>query len=150
MSTAPATASTILRRAVGVVEQGRAGAGLRDLAHGAAEVDVDDVGAGGGDHPRCLGHHRRLGAEDLDRQRVLVRADPEISERALVSMLDAGAGDHLGADQPCPEAASLAAERLDAHSRHRGQDDPRGDLNGPDPPALAQVEHDFHRVLQLY
>ena len=32
-------------RAVGIVEERRAGAGLRHLADGAAEVDVDDVGA---------------------------------------------------------------------------------------------------------
>ena len=44
-ATAPATAVDDPRRMVGVVEERRAGAGLRHLADGAAEVDVDDVGA---------------------------------------------------------------------------------------------------------
>ena len=61
------------RGVVGVVEQRRAGAGLRHLPDRAAEVDVDDVGAGGLDHPRRLGHRAGLGAEDLDRERMLVR-----------------------------------------------------------------------------
>ena len=76
------------RRVVGVVEQRRAGAGLRHLADGAAEVDVDDVRAGGLDHPRRLGHRGRVGAEDLDRERVLVGGDAQVAERALVPVLD--------------------------------------------------------------
>ena len=59
-------------------------------------------------------------------------ADPQIAERPLVAVLDPGAGDHLGADEPGPEAPSLAPERLDAHAGHRRQDDPRGDLDRPD------------------
>ena len=39
-----------------VLEQVRAGARLRHLADGAAEVHVDDVRAGRHDHPRRLGH----------------------------------------------------------------------------------------------
>ena len=141
MSTAPATAATILQARVGVVEERRAGAGLRDLPHGAAEVDVDDVGARGRDHARRLGHHRRIGAEDLDRERVLVRADAQVAERPLVPVLDPCAGDHLRADEPGAEAAALAAKGLDADAGHRGQDEPRGDLDGPDSPALAEVQH---------
>ena len=72
-------------RAVGIVEQRRAGAGLRHLADRAAEVDVDDVGARRLDHARGLRHQRRLGAEDLHRERVLVRRDPQVAERPLVA-----------------------------------------------------------------
>ena len=46
-------------RQVGVGEQGGAGAGLADLAHRAAHVDVDQVGAGIGDDLRGRAHHRR-------------------------------------------------------------------------------------------
>src|SRR5262249_56283223 len=65
----------------------------------AAEVHVDDVGARRLDHPGSLCHRTRVGAEDLDRERVLVGTDPEVPERALVSMLDARHRDHLGADR---------------------------------------------------
>src|SRR5207248_3149308 len=98
------------------------------------EVDVDDVGAGGIDHARGLGHHARLRTEDLDRERMLVPADPEIPESPLVAVLDAGARDHLGAHEPGPEAASLAAEGLHADPRHRREHDPRRDLDGADTP----------------
>ena len=131
----------------GLVEQRRAGAGLRHLADGAAEVDVDEVGAGGLDHSRRIGHRPWLRAEDLDRERVLVGRDPEVAERLLVPVLDPGAADHLRADEPGAEAASLAAKRLHADARHRRQDEPRGDLHVADVPAFAQV--DFHGLLMV-
>ena len=71
-STASTTAASQRAGQVVILERARAGAGLRDLAHRAAEVDVDDVGARGDDHPRRLGHRARVGAEDLHRERVLV------------------------------------------------------------------------------
>ena len=139
-STALATASTIARARVGVVEQRRAGARLRHLPHRAAEVDVDEVGAGRLDHPRRLGHRARLGAEDLDRERMLVGGDAEVAERALVPVLDPGAADHLRADEAGAEAASLAAERLHADAGHRREDEPRRDLDVADPPAFAEID----------
>ena len=105
----------------GLVEQRRARSRLRHLPDGAAEVDVDEVGAGSLDHPRRLGHRARLRAEDLDRERVLVAGDAEVAERSLVPVLDPGAADHLRADETGAEAASLAAERLHADTRHRGE-----------------------------
>ena len=131
----------------GLVEQRRAGAGLRHLADGAAEVDVDEVGAGGLDHSRRIGHRPWLRAEDLDRERVLVGGDPEVAERLLVPVLDPGAADHLRADEPGAETASLAAKRLHADARHRRQDEARGDLHVADVPAFAQV--DFHGLLMV-
>jgi hypothetical protein len=59
-------------RSVRILEQRRTGAGLRHLPDGAPEVDVDDVGAGALDHARRLGHQRRLRAEDLDGEGMLV------------------------------------------------------------------------------
>src|SRR5438874_3519753 len=131
---------------VGVVEQVRAGPGLRHLADGTAEVHVDDVRTGRFDHPGCVGHHRRLGAEDLDRQGVLVGGDPQVAERLLVPVLDPGAGDHLRAHEPGPVAAALPAERLDPDAGHRREHDPARDLDLADPPGFTQIyRHPRHR-----
>ncbi len=87
-----------------VLEQRRPGARLRHLAHRAAEVDVDDVGAGRLDHPRRLAHRAGIGAEDLDRERMLVGGDPEVAERPLVAVLDAGAADTISEQtRPAPK-----------------------------------------------
>jgi hypothetical protein len=122
-----------------IVEQRGARAGLRHLLDRAAEVHVDHVGARSLDHPRCLGHHRRLGAEDLDRQGVLVDPDPEVAERPLVPVLDPGHRHHLGAHEAGPVAAALAAERLHADARHRRQNQAAGDVDAAQGPVLAQV-----------
>jgi len=82
-------------RALGVLEQRRAGARLRHLADGAAEVDVDHVGARVLDHPRGFGHHAGLRAEDLHGERRLVAPDSQVAERALVTVAEARAADHL-------------------------------------------------------
>ena len=140
-----ATAETIAAREIGIVEQRRPGARLRHLAHRAAEVDVDEVGTGGLDHPRRLGHRVGVGAEDLDRERMLVGCDTEVAERLLVAVLDPGAGDHLGADEPGPETPALAAERLHADARHRREDESRRHLDVVDVPALPEV--DLHRPM---
>ena len=123
-----------LLRPARVVEQRRAGARLRHLAHGAAEVDVDDVRAGLDDHLRGLGHQRRLGAEDLNGERMLVSRDPQVAERPLVAVVKAGAADHLRTDEPRAEPAALPAERLHADAGHRGEHDARRHLDRPDPP----------------
>jgi hypothetical protein len=109
-------------------------AGLRHLADGAAEVDVDDVRAGGLDHLRRFRHHVGLRAEDLHGQRPLVGGDPQIAQRALVSVLQARAADHLGADKARAEAPSLAPEGLDADAGHRREHEPRRDLDVANPP----------------
>ena len=125
---------------IGVVEQRGARAGLGDLLDRAAEVHVDDVGAGRLDDPGGLGHGDRVRPEDLDRQRALVRADPQVPEGALVAVLDPGDRDHLGADEAGPEPPSLAAKGLHADPGHRRQDEPAGDLDAPDPPVLPEVD----------
>ena len=82
---------------------------------------------------------RGLGAEDLDRERVLVGRDAQVAERALVAVLDPGRGDHLGADETGSEAPSLPPKRLDRDAGHRCEDDPRGYLDGADRPPLLEV-----------
>ena len=133
--------------AVGLVEQRRAGAGLRDLADGAAEVDVDDVRAGGDDGRRGLGHVCRLGAEDLDGERPLVFRDTQVAERALVAVVDAGAAHHLGADETGAVTPTLPPERLHAHARHRREHEPRGDLYGADAPRVTKIYLHRARIL---
>ncbi len=124
----------------GVIEQRRAGTGLRHLPHRAAEVDVDQICTSRLDHPRRLRHHEGIRAEDLDRERVLVSGDAEIAEGALVAVLDACHGDHLRAHEAGAVAAALAPERLYAHARHRRQHEARRDLDVADAPALAQLD----------
>ena len=84
---------------------------------------------------------RGLGAEELDRERMLVGGDAQVAERALVAVLDAGAADHLRADEARAEAPSLAPERLHADARHRREHEPRRHLDGADPPGFAKVDH---------
>ena len=128
------------RGAAGVLEQRGARTGLRHLADRAAEVDVDDVGARVGDHPGRLGHHGRLGAEDLHGERMLVRRDAQVSECPLVLVVQAGAADHLRADQSGAEAAALAPERLHADAGHRREHETGRNLHRPDPPGGAEID----------
>ena len=126
-------------RARRLLEAVRARAGLRHLADGAAEVDVDDVRARILDHARGLGHHAGLGAEDLNRQRMLVGGDPQVAERALVLVREPGAADHLRADEPGAEAAALPAEGLHAHACHRREHEAGRDLDVTDSPGFVEI-----------
>ena len=119
---------------VGILEQGRAGPGLRHLPDWASEVYVHDVRARRDDHPRGLRHHAGIGSEDLDRQRVLVPADAQIAQSPLVSMLQPGAADHLRAHQPRPVASSLTAKGLHRDTGHGCQNEAGRDLDLTDPP----------------
>ena len=127
---------------VDIVEQRRTRAGLRHLLDRAAEVDVDDVGARRGDHPGRLGHRDGVGAEDLDRERMLVGGDAQVVHRALVAVLDPGHRDHLGADEPGAVATALTTKCLHADARHRREDEAAGDLDLSDEPVCCKI--DFH------
>ncbi len=127
-------------RELRILHQVRARARLRHLLDGTAEVHVDDVRAGGHDHPRCLGHLRGIRAEDLDRERMLVGSDPEIAERLLVLVPDPRSRDHLRAHETGTEAASLAAKRLNRDSCHRRENDPRRHLDPADRPRFSKVK----------
>ena len=122
-----------------VLHQMRTGAGLRHLAHRAAEVHIDDVRACGLDHARRVGHRGGVRAEDLDRERVLVGSDAQVAEGALVAVLDPGGGDHLRADETGAEAASLAPKRLDADAGHRREHDSRRHLDAADRPRVLEA-----------
>ena len=71
---------------------------------------------------------------------MLVGPHPEVAERPLVAMLDPGHRDHLRADEPGAVAASLAAERLDAHSGHGRQDEAGRHLDIAEEPGVAEVD----------
>ena len=140
-STASATAETIRARVVGVVEQRRAGAGLRHLPHRAAEVDVDDVGARGLDHPRRLGHR--------DRGRSRRSGSPAGARRRRRAGSRACARCRAGSPRPRPSpeqtrpgavAAALAPERLDADACHRRQHEAGRDLDVAEEPGFVKID----------
>ena len=124
---------------IGLVEKCRPGSGLCHLLDRAAEVDIDDVRAGFLDHRGGIRHHSRIGAEDLHRQGALVGRDAQIAQSALVSVLQTGARDHLGADEPGAKSPSLAPKRLHADACHRRQNQAAGDLHRPDVPRLVKI-----------
>ena len=123
-------------RAVAVGEQRRAGAGAADLRHRAAHVDVDQVGARGGDGRRRRAHHLGVGAEQLDRDRaavVLARVDPQQLAAGLrVAVVDAEARHHLRDHEAGAEAARLQPHEPVADPGQRREHDAVGQLNGAD------------------
>ena len=81
-----------------------------------------------------------LGAEDLHRERMLVGGDPQVAERALVPVVRGPAQLTISEQtRPGAVAASLAAERLHAHAGHRGEHEPRRDLDVPIRQELAKI-----------
>jgi hypothetical protein len=79
-----------------VREQSGAGAGLADLADGAAHVDVDQIGACLRDHSRRRSHDLRILAEELNRDGVLVGMQAEqLAHGALIAVVEPEARNHL-------------------------------------------------------
>ncbi len=128
-----------------IFQERRACARSRHLAHRAAEVEIDEVGAYCLDHLRGVREGAWFGAEELNCERMLVGGDPEVPECPLVSVLDSGAADHLRADEPGPVAASLAPKRLHADSRHRREHEPRRHLDRADAPRCTKIDHRGNR-----
>ena len=98
---------------VGILEHRGARAGLADLGHRAAHVEVDDV-----DLRDVLGHVGRGGAhdvgvlpEELQRRGAFVGMDAQqLGERLLVAVVDGEARHHLAVGHP-----RAVARRLQAH-----------------------------------
>ena len=128
--------------AVVVVEEGGAGAGPADLAHRAAHVEVDEVGArAGGDRGR-LAHHRGVVAEELHRHRVLVGVDAqELAQRAPVAVHEAEARDHLRDHEPGAVALRLKAHEPVADAGQRREHDAVGEAHAAERPAVRQGAH---------
>ncbi len=112
-------------RRVRLVEQRRARTGLADLAHRAAHVDVDHLGAALGDDRRGGAHRVRVMAEQLDRERMLVGMDAqELAVGAGVAVLEPEARDHLGDGETGPVALRLQAHEPVADARKRREHEP--------------------------
>jgi hypothetical protein len=106
---------------------------LRDLRHGTAHVDVDDVGAHAFDDLRRVGHLDRIPAEDLNRDRPLFLRVLGVFERAIDAAHEALGADHLGHDKPASAAAlHETAEGGIGHARHGGERERLLELNLPD------------------
>ena len=132
-SPSTAAAATATARS-GSRDQLGAGAGLADLLDRAAHVQVDQVGPGLGDDGGRPAHHPGIGAEELDRRRVLVGMDPQqLVQRPLVAVVDRVAGDHLRDREPGTVAARLQAYEPVADPGERRQQHPVGDLDVADP-----------------
>src|SRR6185437_11179159 len=113
--------------------------GLAHLGHGAAHVEVDEVGAGGGD---ALGgglHDVGVRAEQLHRDRVLVGVDAQqLGAGALVAVVHGVAGDHLGDHQARAVTLGLQPHEPVADPGQRGQHHAVGDGNPAEGPAVGE------------
>ena len=113
--------------------------GLADLRHGAAHVDVDQVGAGLRDALGRRGHHVGIGAEQLDRHRVLVRMDAQqLGAGALVAVVDGVARHHLRDRQAGAVALGLEPHEPVADAGQRRQHDPVRDRDATERPRVCQ------------
>ena len=109
---------------LGLAHQAAAGVVLRDLRHGAAHVDVDDVGAHAFDDLRRRGHLRGIAAEDLDRDRPLLLGVLGVLERAIDAAHEPLGRHHLRDDEPAAAVAlDQAAKRRVGHAGHRRDDE---------------------------
>ena len=127
---------------IGIVEEGRSGAGLADLADGAAVVQVDGVGARLGHDVRRDPHHLGVVTEQLHRHRVLVRVHPEeLAMRALVPVLEAEARHHLGHREAGPVALGLKAHEPVADPGERREHHAIGQLDAAQGPGCGERSH---------
>ncbi len=101
---------------------------LHDLLHRTPEVDVDEVRRVDlGDERRRVGHHRRIGAEDLDADGPLGLVEAEVVPGPLVVHDDPGGADELADEHVGAEPPAEPAERRLAHAR-LGREVERGPL----------------------
>ena len=112
---------------VGVLDQRGAGAGLADLRHRAAHVEVDEVGAALGDRGGGRAHDVGVLAEELDRDRparALLGVDAQqLAHRLLVAVVDREARHHLRDREPGAVALGLQAHEPVADPGQRRQHD---------------------------
>ena len=107
----------------------RAAAAPRDLAHRAAEVEVDVVDVALADQPRHgLAHELGVDAVELEAPRLLVRREAREAQRLLVTFDQRARRDHLAHVETGAEAAAQAPERRVRDARHRCEHD--GGIDG--------------------
>ena len=71
---------------------------------------------------------------------MLVARDPQVAERPLVPVLDAGDRDHLGADEGGAVPAALPTKCLHTDAGHRREHEPAGDIDAAERPVLVKVD----------
>ena len=129
-------------RPVGIVEQSRPGSRPADLAHRAAHVDVDEVRAGVRRDRGRLPHDRGIVAEELHRDRVLVRVDAqELAVGAPVAVNEAEARHHLRHHQAGAVALRLKPHEPVADARERREHDTVGEPQAAERPAVGERAH---------
>src|SRR4051794_18827822 len=133
-----ARGSRDLDRRVRVFDQRGARAGLADLRHRTAHVQVDQVGAALGDRRGGGAHDVGVLAEELDRDRAaavaaLVGMDPQhLDARLLVAVVDPEARHHLRHREPGAVALGLEPDEPVADAGERREHDPVRDPDGAD------------------
>jgi hypothetical protein len=126
-------------RSVWIVEERSAGTGLAHLRHRTAHVQVDQVRAGRSDPLGRGGHHLRIVAEQLNRNRVLIRVDPQqLATGALIPVVDREARHHLGDGQSRSVALRLQAHEPVPDPGERREHDAVGDLHAAQLPGIGQ------------
>ena len=106
-----------------VAQHARAGAFARHFAHGAAPVEVDEVGLGLLHHVEALQERPFLAAEDLDADRALCLVEAHFAE-ALFGVADEGlGGDELADEHVGAMLLAQGAEGLVGHVVHRREEE---------------------------
>ena len=110
-----------------IAQQAGASVALHDFFRRAAQIQIDQIEAQALDHARGLGHHLRIAAEKLRRNRVLVFIEVEIALGLLIFLAEHAVGrGELGHDQAASaQVADEAAEDGVGDAGH-GREDGRG------------------------
>ena len=104
-----------------VAQHAGATALARDLLHGAAPVDVDEIGVSLSSDACRLDHRVHIAAIDLDGCRMLARRDGHLLERTLDAANQRVGADELGIDHIGPLFTADEPERLVGDVLHRSQ-----------------------------
>jgi len=122
-----------------IAKQAAAAVALDHFVHRASEVDIQDVEPEVLAYPRGVGHHCRIGAEELRGNRVLFRLECQVALQGFGRLARAtggadavGAGE-LGHDQPAAaEVTDESPEDGIGHAGHGSQHRRRGDAHRTD------------------
>jgi hypothetical protein len=105
-----------------ILHQRRAGHHVADFLGRAAHVDVDDLGAVVDVVAGRFGHHLRVGAGDLHRDRRDFALVVGAAQRLGAAVEQRVRGDHFGHRQPGAHFLAQLAERTVRHAGHGGDE----------------------------
>src|SRR5438270_3961983 len=95
-----------------ILQTSRATVPLNHFLHRAAEVDVDELGLEYvGDEPCGFAHCHGIGAEDLNANRPLIAAKPQLVERRCILAANAFGREEFGDHYVGAKAAAESSER---------------------------------------